>query len=148
MWRLAPRRAVPCVSGKAGQRACTSHPQALPGHPLALPCPPPPTHPLRSLALPSLLQSAGYFYDPVLREVEGAFMPWLKEQAVTYLSQGVVARQVRGGVGWGCLGGGGGLRTHVWGSAHSRAVAAAAGRQQGLCALQGGYAKLRCAAVP
>eukprot|EP00798_Chlamydomonas_sp_ICE-L_P019019 gene19019-25611_t len=40
------------------------------------------------------LQSNGYFYDPVMREVEMAFMPWLKEQAVEYLGQGVIARQV------------------------------------------------------
>jgi hypothetical protein len=42
-----------------------------------------------------LLQSSGFFYDPVLREVEESFMPWLKEQAVGYLEQGVVTRQVR-----------------------------------------------------
>lgn len=40
------------------------------------------------------LQVAGVFYDPVLREVEDSFMPWLREQAVSYLEQGVLARQV------------------------------------------------------
>lgn len=40
------------------------------------------------------LQSNGFFYDPVLREVETTFMPWLKEQAVDYLGQGIIARQV------------------------------------------------------
>uniref|UniRef100_A0A7S0RTI5 Radial spoke protein 3 n=1 Tax=Chlamydomonas leiostraca TaxID=1034604 RepID=A0A7S0RTI5_9CHLO len=40
------------------------------------------------------LQTTGFFYDPLLKEVEEAFMPWLKEQAVAYLEQGVVARQV------------------------------------------------------
>ena len=40
------------------------------------------------------LVESGHFFDPVLREVETAFMPWLKEQAAEYLSQGVVARQV------------------------------------------------------
>ena len=40
------------------------------------------------------LAESGHFFDPVLREVETAFMPWLKEQAAEYLSQGVVARQV------------------------------------------------------
>ena len=41
------------------------------------------------------LQSNGFFYDPVLREVEESFMPWLKEQAAAYLGQGIIARQVR-----------------------------------------------------
>lgn len=41
------------------------------------------------------LQQTGYFYDPLLKEVEESFMPWLKEQAVSYLERGVVARQVR-----------------------------------------------------
>mmetsp|Transcript_26974 Transcript_26974/g.58970 ORF Transcript_26974/g.58970 Transcript_26974/m.58970 type:complete len:523 (-) Transcript_26974:552-2120(-) len=40
------------------------------------------------------LASSGVFYDPVLREVDEGFMPWLKEQAVAYLSQGVITRQV------------------------------------------------------
>ena len=40
------------------------------------------------------LAESGHFFDPVLREVETAFMPWLKEQAAEYLSQGVIARQV------------------------------------------------------
>ncbi len=40
------------------------------------------------------LVNSGYIYDPVMREVETGFMPWLKEQAVQYLSQGVVARKV------------------------------------------------------
>ncbi|GFR49941.1 hypothetical protein Agub_g12046 [Astrephomene gubernaculifera] len=40
------------------------------------------------------LVSSGYIYDPVMREVETGFMPWLKEQAIGYLSRGVVARQV------------------------------------------------------
>ncbi|KAL6760816.1 flagellar radial spoke protein 3 [Haematococcus lacustris] len=40
------------------------------------------------------LQANGYFYDPVLKEVQEGFMPWLKEQAVGYLSQGVIAREV------------------------------------------------------
>ncbi|KXZ49444.1 RSP3 protein [Gonium pectorale] len=40
------------------------------------------------------LVSSGYIYDPVLREVETGFMPWLKEQAIGYLARGVVARQV------------------------------------------------------
>jgi hypothetical protein len=40
------------------------------------------------------LQASGHFYDPVLREVEHSFMPWLQEQAVEYLSQGVLTRQV------------------------------------------------------
>jgi len=31
------------------------------------------------------LQQSGHFYDPVLREVEEQFMPWLKDQAVGYL---------------------------------------------------------------
>ncbi|KAG2487419.1 hypothetical protein HYH03_013987 [Edaphochlamys debaryana] len=40
------------------------------------------------------LVSSGYIYDPVMREVETGFMPWLKEQAIGYLARGVVARQV------------------------------------------------------
>mmetsp|Transcript_19841 Transcript_19841/g.34202 ORF Transcript_19841/g.34202 Transcript_19841/m.34202 type:complete len:529 (+) Transcript_19841:243-1829(+) len=40
------------------------------------------------------LQSSGFFFDPVLKEVEDSFMPWLKQQAVKYLEQGVIARQV------------------------------------------------------
>ncbi|GIL50752.1 hypothetical protein Vafri_6901 [Volvox africanus] len=40
------------------------------------------------------LVSSGYIYDPVMREVETGFMPWLKEQAIGYLSRGIVARQV------------------------------------------------------
>lgn len=40
------------------------------------------------------LQQSGHFYDPVLQEVQQSFMPWLKEQAAAYLSQGVIARQV------------------------------------------------------
>ncbi|KAG2443140.1 hypothetical protein HYH02_009551 [Chlamydomonas schloesseri] len=40
------------------------------------------------------LVSSGYIYDPVMREVETAFMPWLKEQAIGYLARGVVARRV------------------------------------------------------
>lgn len=40
------------------------------------------------------LQANGHFYDPVQREVEEAFMPWLKDQAVQYLSQGVITREV------------------------------------------------------
>lgn len=40
------------------------------------------------------LQAAGYFYDPIQREVEESFMPWLKDAATAYLSQGVLARQV------------------------------------------------------
>lgn len=40
------------------------------------------------------LQRSGYFYDPVEREVQEQFMPWLQEQARDYLSQGVIARQV------------------------------------------------------
>lgn len=52
------------------------------------------------------LQASGVFYDPLLREVEESFMPWLQEQAVGYLAQGVVAREVRAG----CRGLG-----HSWG---------------------------------
>jgi hypothetical protein len=40
------------------------------------------------------LQGAGFFYDPVERVVESSFMPWLKEQAMEYLAQGVIARNV------------------------------------------------------
>mmetsp|Transcript_21170 Transcript_21170/g.58791 ORF Transcript_21170/g.58791 Transcript_21170/m.58791 type:complete len:521 (-) Transcript_21170:1259-2821(-) len=40
------------------------------------------------------LQQSGFFYDPVLRDVEENFMPWLQEQAIQHLSQGVLARQV------------------------------------------------------
>lgn len=40
------------------------------------------------------LQAAGHFYDPVLREVEEGFMPWLKAEAEGYLSQGLITRQV------------------------------------------------------
>ena len=40
------------------------------------------------------LVESGHFFDPVLREVEQNFMPWLKDQAAEYLSQGVIARQV------------------------------------------------------
>jgi hypothetical protein len=40
------------------------------------------------------LQSNGFFYDPVLHEVEENFMPWLKDQAVGYLEQGHLSRQV------------------------------------------------------
>jgi len=41
----------------------------------------------------SLVES-GVFYDPVLREVETAFMPWLKTKAAAYLESGVTARGV------------------------------------------------------
>ena len=41
------------------------------------------------------LTASGHFYDPILAEVEGGFMPWLKEQACNYLMQGVITRQVR-----------------------------------------------------
>ena len=40
------------------------------------------------------LQANGTFYDPVLREVEDVFMPWLKQQASDQLAQGVLARKV------------------------------------------------------
>ncbi|KAG1672042.1 hypothetical protein FOA52_008918 [Chlamydomonas sp. UWO 241] len=40
------------------------------------------------------LVEQGVFYDPVLHEVENSFMPWLKEQAANYLTQGVTARGV------------------------------------------------------
>jgi hypothetical protein len=40
------------------------------------------------------LQESGYFFDPVEREVESRFLPWLKEAAAGYLAQGVIARRV------------------------------------------------------
>lgn len=40
------------------------------------------------------LQDTGYFYDPVEREVELEFLPWLTQQALTHLEQEAVARAV------------------------------------------------------
>lgn len=40
------------------------------------------------------LQRSGFFYDPVEREVSERFMPWLHDEARSYLSQGILTRQV------------------------------------------------------
>lgn len=40
------------------------------------------------------LQTSGFFFDPVQREVETVFMPWLKQRASSYLEQGIIARRV------------------------------------------------------
>lgn len=40
------------------------------------------------------LEDAGYFYDPVEREVQEVVIPWITQSAVGYLEQGIVARQV------------------------------------------------------
>lgn len=42
----------------------------------------------------SQLEETGFFYDPVQRQVEQEFMPWLQQQAQNYLSTSAVARQV------------------------------------------------------
>eukprot|EP00878_Enallax_costatus_P019311 GHUV01020372.1.p1 GENE.GHUV01020372.1~~GHUV01020372.1.p1 ORF type:complete len:389 (+),score=161.74 GHUV01020372.1:695-1861(+) len=40
------------------------------------------------------LEDTGYFYDPIEREVEVEFLPWLTQQAVSHLEQGMLARTV------------------------------------------------------
>ncbi|KAF6259091.1 radial spoke protein 3-domain-containing protein [Scenedesmus sp. NREL 46B-D3] len=40
------------------------------------------------------LQDTGYFYDPVEREVEAEFLPWLTQQAGAHVERGLLARSV------------------------------------------------------
>ncbi|XP_073702492.1 radial spoke head protein 3 homolog [Garra rufa] len=47
--------------------------------------------------LPSVysnLKDCGYFYDPVQRDIETGFLPWLMEEVTNTLEQGYVARTV------------------------------------------------------